>query len=84
MKKLLAAAAAAAAFSAQAASVTMYGVMDTGFTYTDTKASETFEMNWGNYAGPRVGLKGTEDLGNGYAVDFQLEMGFASDTGALA
>lgn len=84
MKKLLVAAAAAAAFSAQAASVTMYGVMDTGFTYTDTKASETFEMNWGNYAGPRVGLKGTEDLGNGYAVDFQLEMGFASDTGALA
>ena len=84
MKKLLIAAAVAAACSAQAADFTMYGVMDTGFTYTDTKAAETFQMNTGNYAGPRVGFKGTEDLGNGYAVDFQIEMGFNGDTGTLS
>ena len=83
MKKLLIAAAVAAACSAQAADFTMYGVMATGFTYTDTKAAETFQMNSGNYAGPRVGFKGTEDLGNGYAVDFLIEMGFNGDTGAL-
>ena len=30
----------------------------------------------------RIGIKGTEDLGNGYKVKFVLENGFDSDTGA--
>ena len=37
----------------------------------------------GYNSGSRFGLKGTEDLGNGYSVSFILENGFASDTGVL-
>ena len=75
----------AAAISAQAADVKFYGAMDTGFSYTNVSDSDesSFAMTSGNYAGPRVGLKGTEDLGNGVSVGFILENGFASDTGNL-
>jgi predicted porin len=38
-------------------------------------------MDSGNSTGSRWGLKGTEDLGNGYKVGFVLESGFSSDTG---
>lgn len=40
-------------------------------------------MDSGVNAGNRFGLRGTEDLGDGYSVSFQLENGFDSDTGAL-
>ena len=40
-------------------------------------------MKSGANSGPRFGLKGTEDLGNGVKVGFVLENGFAADTGAL-
>ena len=33
---------------------------------------------------PTPGLKGTEDLGNGYKVGFVLENGFSGDTGAFS
>lgn len=82
-----AAAACAAAFAvpAQAADVSVYGVIDTGFTYSHISdaGEDKLEMNSGNYAGPRVGLKGQEDLGNGLKVGFILESGFSSDTGTL-
>ena len=40
-------------------------------------------MDSGVNAGNRFGLRGTEDLGDGYSVSFKLENGFASDTGVL-
>ena len=43
----------------------------------------TFEMASGNYTGNRVGIKGSEDLGNGLTVGFVLENGFDSDDGSF-
>ena len=46
-------------------------------------AVNKFEMKSGNQAGSRWGLKGTEELGDGYKVGFILESGFTSDDGAM-
>lgn len=91
-KSLIAAAVlGAVAFSAQAADVTMYGLVDYGFAYQHTDgdtpngdAQNSFKMNSGMNSGSRFGLKGTEDLGNGLTVGFVLENGFAADSGALS
>jgi predicted porin len=74
-----------------AADVTLYGIVDTGLVYTHAKYNKgenlksrklrQFEMKSGNQSGSRWGLKGTEDLGNGYKVGFVLESQFNSDTG---
>lgn len=85
MKKTLTAAAVLIALSgaATATEVTLYGVVDTGFTYQHTKGGDdSFAMTSGNYAGPRFGFKGTEDLGDNLQLGFILEAGFNSDTGA--
>ena len=90
MKKTLAALAVLGAFagSAMAADVTLYGAVDTGFEYkhtksTDEKAVDTFDMQSGWDTPSRWGLKGSEDLGNGYKVSFKLESGFNSDDGTM-
>lgn len=92
MKKTLAAVAVLGAFagSALAADVTLYGVIDTGLNWTQTKstnaglsATDKFSMGAGQNSGNRWGLRGTEDLGNGFKVGFNLESGFNSDDGAL-
>ena len=96
MKKIaVAVSAALLAGSAIAADVTVYGVIDTGLSYTNTRekisdagwkinsstSERKFSMDSGNSAGSRWGLKGGEDLGNGYKIGFKLESGFSSDTG---
>ena len=95
MKKIaLAVSAALLAGSAMAANVDLYGRIDTGFSYTNertkvtgnealngTASTKKFSMDSGNSTGSRWGLKGSEDLGNGYKVGFVLESGFSSDTG---
>lgn len=78
----------AAAFSAQAADVQLYGLVDYGFQYSETdngidKSTHAFEMKSGINSGSRFGLKGVEDLGNGYKVGFVLENGFNADDGTL-
>ncbi len=93
MKKtlLVLATLAATAGLAQAANVTLYGNVDTGLSYNHTKTkvdgnSKTtngYGMESGMYGPSRFGLKGSEDLGNGYAVEFKLENGFHSDAGAF-
>ena len=89
-KIALAVSAALLAGSAFASSVTLYGRIDTGFSYLqirqsnplgDTRSSRSFSMESGNSTGSRWGLKGVEELGNGYKVGFVLESGFNSDTG---
>jgi len=91
MKKSLIALAAlgtiASAAQAQTA-VTIYGTVDTGITFSNHNASTTgdggskFGVGSGNIDTSRIGFKGVEDLGGGLKALFQLEAGFASDTGA--
>ena len=90
MKKTFVAVAVLGAFagSAMAADVTLYGVIDTGLNYTHVNAAgehstNSFKMATGQSAGNRFGLKGTEDLGDGWKVGFILENGFDADTGAF-
>ena len=90
MKKTFVAAAVLGAFaaSAMAADVTLYGVIDTGLHYSNKNVESkhdvnSFDMKTGASAGNRWGLKGTEDLGNGYKVGFVLENGFSADDGTL-
>lgn len=90
MKKTLAALAVLGAFagSAFAANVTLYGIIDTGLDYSQTKvdgakSTHKFEMGTGSHDASRFGLKGVEELGNGLKVGFVLENGFKSDTGSL-
>lgn len=90
MKKTLAALAVLGAFagSAAAADVQLYGVVDEGLIYTNKKVTDTqsvdkLELKSGRNLGSRWGLKGSEDLGNGYKVGFKLESAFEADSGTL-
>lgn len=96
-KSLLALAVLGAAASAQAADVSVYGVVDTGLAYTyqdnwgidsgtvahTTDGESSLEMASGINASSRVGIVGSEDLGNGMKVSFKLESGINTDDGAL-
>ena len=89
-KKLIAVAVlgACVAGSALAANVDVYGRIDTGLSYVhqkigDQAGTDTLSMDSGLSNASRWGLKGSEDLGNGYQVGFVLEGGFSSDTGEL-
>lgn len=89
-KKLIAVAVlgACVAGSAFAANVDVYGRIDTGLSYVhekigDQAGTDKLSMDSGLSSGNRWGLKGSEDLGNGYQVGFVLESGFSSDTGAI-
>ena len=89
-KKSLAAVAVLGAFAgtALAADVQLYGLVDYGFQYSEkddgiSKATHNFDMKSGMNSGSRFGLKGVEDLGNGYKVGFVLENGFNADDGTL-
>lgn len=90
-KSLIAVAALSAlAGSAMAADVLIYGRIDTGFRYQNVDYDvvgvdddSSFGMVSGNYSGSRVGIKGSEDLGNGLTVGFVLENGFEGDDGSF-
>ena len=91
MKKSLIAVAALAAVGAASAqsSVTLYGVVDTGYGVVQTKTEQggtttktrTTGLMSGNLSGSRWGLKGQEDLGNGLSAVFNVEAGFNSANG---
>jgi predicted porin len=62
-------------------SVMPYGVVDTAIEYQNGGAgSQVREVSSGLYA-TVYGFKGSEDLGNGVHVNFQLEDGFDNTTG---
>jgi predicted porin len=71
-------------------SVTLYGVLDTGFAYQSSQTAlgstsggrSAVKMSQGVWLGNRFGLKGAEDLGGGTKAIFTLESGFNSATGA--
>src|SRR3981189_1533430 len=87
MKKSLLALAAlgTVAGAAQAqSSVTLYGIVDAGFVYTNSSAGQKlYSTSAGNLRGDRWGLRGTEDLGGGLKALFVLENGFNAFSGKL-
>ncbi|MES2979337.1 MAG: porin [Pseudomonadota bacterium] len=86
-----AAAAALALFSsgsvlAQTGStVTIYGIADAGLNRVTGLKNGTYTgLASGIMEGSRFGLKGTEDVGNGYKTIFTLENRFEIDTGSVS
>jgi predicted porin len=65
-------------------SITLYGSVDEFIQYVDTGKGYTAAMGSSGETYSRFGLKGTEDIGGGNAVNFVLENGFAPTTGQLA
>jgi general bacterial porin, GBP family len=87
MKKTLMVAALTGVFATAAhaqSSVTLYGLIDAGITYTNNQHGHS---NWqettGSINGSRWGLRGAEDLGGGLKAIFTLENGFGINDGTL-
>ncbi len=88
IKKTLVLAAVSATFATAASaqsSVTLYGVIDAGFTYVQNERTSVtdpdahgpaYRMTGGNLQGSRWGMRGAEDLGGGMKAVFTLESGF--------
>src|SRR6516165_8748961 len=87
MKKTILVLAALGAFAGVAnaqSSVTLFGIVDSGITYTNNNGGHSsWQATESNEQGSRWGLKGAEDLGGGLKAVFQLESGFNVETGAL-
>lgn len=87
MKKTLVALAALAAVGTVSAqsSVTVYGLIDTGYSnYTTEQAAGDVRQSGlsdGNTAFSRLGFRGREDLGGGLNAKFQLEIGLNANDG---
>ncbi|RKU00097.1 porin [Burkholderia sp. Nafp2/4-1b] len=65
-------------------SVTLYGVVDAGFAYTNNQGGKSnIQQTSGKLSGSRWGLKGAEDLGGGLQAVFTLESGFRPSDGGL-
>lgn len=66
--------------------VTLYGRVDVGYELKDVKGDDdnhlTQDTDDNSGGNTRIGIKGQEDLGNGYAATFQLEGRFDADTGS--
>ncbi|MGI4815294.1 MAG: porin [Janthinobacterium lividum] len=63
-------------------SVTLYGTIDAGITYVSNENGHpNVKTDNGILHGNRFGLRGTEDLGGGYATIFDLEGGYNLSTG---
>lgn len=86
MKKSLLAIAALGAFAGAASAqtnVTIYGLVDMAIQHENDGAKTTTGLDSGEFYGSRIGFKGSEDLGGGLKVNFQLENGFGADDGKL-
>lgn len=81
--------AALGATGASAAEVELYGVIDTSLVFEATDADQgagrenTLYMSSGEEWGSRWGIRGKEDLGNGYTVGFDLQSGIRTDDGTM-
>ncbi|CAN5271998.1 porin [soil metagenome] len=64
--------------------VTLYGLVDAGYNHVSGLKNGSFSgIASGIMEGSRWGLRGTEDLGNGYKAIFTLESRFEADTGSV-
>jgi general bacterial porin, GBP family len=88
MKKslLVAALCGAVTMSAHAqSSVTLYGLIDAGFVYTNNQQGHAnYQLGSSSTQNTVFGLKGSEDLGAGLHAIFKLEQGFVLNNGAQA
>ncbi|MBP0592391.1 porin [Paraburkholderia sp. LEh10] len=88
MKKILIATAVAASFASVAhaqSSVTLYGTLDAGITYTSNVGGNSqWAVGSGSVDENRFGLRGVEDLGGGLKTVFTLEQGFNLNNGSQA
>jgi predicted porin len=88
MKKLvIATLAAAPAMLVQPAmaqsNVLIYGSLDAGLAYVSNIGGHSVaRLDQGTMQPDRIGFRGIEDLGGGMRAVFQLETGFATDTGS--
>ncbi|AOK22743.1 porin [Burkholderia ubonensis] len=87
MKKTLIVAALSGVFATVAhaqSSVTLYGLIDAGITYTNNQGGHSaWQQSTGSVNGSRWGLRGAEDLGGGLKAIFTLENGFGINNGTL-
>ena len=92
MKKTLMVAALSGVFATAAhaqSSVTLYGLIDAGITYTNNQHTapgqghSNVQMTSGSVNGSRFGLRGAEDLGGGLKAIFTLENGFGINDGTM-
>lgn len=71
--------------AAAQSNVTLYGVIDQYLNAMHSSSGATVKsIEDGAYLRSRFGVRGTEDLGGGYAAKFQIEGGFSTDNGAQA
>jgi predicted porin len=83
MKTTLTAVAFAAAPLLAQAGTTLYGSIDAGVTrVSNIGGAGVTRTDSGNMQPDRIGVRGAEDLGDGYQAVYQLETGYATDTGA--
>lgn len=76
---------------AHASKIDLYGVLDTGLSYTHVSrdaigaqpslSNAQFGMDTGVQSGSRWGIKGSDALGGGWVASFDLESGFSSLNG---
>src|SRR5512144_21749 len=75
---------ASASVGAQTSGVTIYGTIDLGVTRVSNIAGGSMtRLDDSISQGNRLGFRGREDLGDGLEAFFNLEQGYAADTGAL-
>ncbi|MDI1348431.1 porin [Aquabacterium sp.] len=80
---LMCACAGAFAQAAATSSVTLYGTIDQYLNYMSSSSGAKIKsVSDGAFLRSRIGLKGTEDIGGGMAIKFQLEGALSADTGA--
>ncbi|MCV2359473.1 porin [Paucibacter sp. TC2R-5] len=78
-------AASTSAAWAQSSSVTLYGIVDAGVTYTSgVRGGNVTQVVSGIMDGSRLGVRGTEDLGGGFSAGFTLENRLEADTGGTS
>ena len=89
-KKLIALAVAGLVSGAAFAqtNVTLFGIMDMGYQYkwsnVNSDVKNKSSIDGGGQDGSRFGLRGSEDLGNGLKVNFEMVAGYNADTGRNA
>lgn len=77
--------AAAATASWAQSKVELYGIVDAGVTrVSGLKGGSVTQLASGVMEGSRFGVRGQEDLGDGYRVIFTLENRFEVDTGGIS
>ncbi len=68
--------------SAQSA-LTLYGVADVFVQYLGNGSAHSYSERSGGNTGSSLGMKGEEDLGQGFKAKFVLESGYTTNNGAL-